>query len=372
MEPENMEMTNTTTNDHKLFVPARGEVYTLPNEGNHIKEKVLAGIGAFAVTGLVAVSTFAYWQAPKEDEQVLAVVPKILESVPQPPETPNPFSELSIDAKSAIVYDINQETVLYGLREKEQFPLASLTKLMTALLAVESLDGTKNIAISQHALETEGDSGLLVNESWKICDLVSFTMITSSNDGADALAAAVGSLLQVTTDETVPEYVKVDSFVKRMNTRAKELGLSNTKYANATGLDVGGRGGGVGTAEDISKLLTYIWEHEPHAIAHTDEYTRDFISEDGFLHSAKNTNDYVGIYPGLQGSKTGYTDLAGGNLAIVFDAGLDHPVAIVVLGSTREGRFSDVDTLVDATYEYVTSGWYEYDLLTAGSTSKIQ
>ncbi len=113
--------------------------------------------------------------------------------------------------------------------------------------------------------------------------------------------------------------------------------------------------------------MSYIWENEPGAIAYTDEYKRDFISEDGFLHPAENTNEYVNTIPGLQGSKTGYTELAGGNLAIVFDAGLDHPIAIVVLGSTLEGRFEDVDALVEATYSYVSSGWYEYDKI-AGST----
>ncbi|KKS29042.1 MAG: Serine-type D-Ala-D-Ala carboxypeptidase [Parcubacteria group bacterium GW2011_GWA2_43_11] len=355
--------------DHTLYIPARAENETVKYEGNHVKEKIFAMIGAFAVTGLVAVSAVAYWQ-PKEKKEVTAVVPVLIENVPKPPDTVNPFQTLDIEAKSAVVYDIYQNTVLYGLREQEQMPLASLTKLMTALVATETLDQQKNIAISQFALETEGDSGFLVNESWNIRDLISFTMVTSSNDGADALAAAAGSLFE-STPSTSPEYAKVDAFVKKMNSRAHELGLQNTTYVNATGLDEGYRNGGVGTAQDMSTLMTYIWEHEPQAILHTDMYSHEYVSSDGFLHSALNTNEYVNTIPGLQGSKTGYTDLAGGNLAIVYDAGLNHPIVIVVLGSSREGRFSDVDTLVDATYEYIASGWYEYDLLTAGSTSKI-
>ena len=355
--------------DHTLYIPARAENETVKYEGNHVKEKIFAMIGAFAVTGLVAVSAVAYWQ-PKEKKEVTAVVPVLIENVPKPPDTVNPFQTLDIEAKSAVVYDIYQNTVLYGLREQEQMPLASLTKLMTALVATETLDQQKNIAISQFALETEGDSGFLVNESWNIRDLISFTMVTSSNDGADALAAAAGSLFE-STPSTSPEYAKVDAFVKKMNSRAHELGLQNTTYVNATGLDEGYRNGGVGTAQDMSTLMTYIWEYEPQAILHTDMYSHEYVSSDGFLHSALNTNEYVNTIPGLQGSKTGYTDLAGGNLAIVYDAGLNHPIVVVVLGSSREGRFSDVDTLVDATYEYIASGWYEYDLLTAGSTSKI-
>src|SRR3989339_278612 len=113
--------------DHTLYIPARAENETVKYEGNHVKE-----------------------------------------NVPKPPDTVNPFQTLDIEAKSAVVYDIYQNTVLYGLREQEQMPLASLTKLMTALVATETLDQQKNIAISQFALETEGDSGFLVNESWNI------------------------------------------------------------------------------------------------------------------------------------------------------------------------------------------------------------
>ena len=68
----------------------------------------------------------------------------------------------------------------------------------------------------------------------------------------------------------------------------------------------------------------------------------------GAYHEAFNTNELVGDIPNLLGSKTGFTDLAGGNLTIAFDAGFDRPIIITVLGSTREGRFDDVATLIAA------------------------
>ena len=68
----------------------------------------------------------------------------------------------------------------------------------------------------------------------------------------------------------------------------------------------------------------------------------------GSLLTATNTNDYISI-PGLIGSKTGFTDLAGGNLAVIYDAGLNHLIAVVVLNSSRQGRFSDVEALVQLT-----------------------
>ena len=72
------------------------------------------------------------------------------------------------------------------------------------------------------------------------------------------------------------------------------------------------------------------------------------------MHHVINTNDLVDQIPGMIGSKTGYTDLAGGNLVLLVDIGIDHPIAIAVLGSTRDERFSDVKKLIDATTNSIT------------------
>ena len=69
---------------------------------------------------------------------------------------------------------------------------------------------------------------------------------------------------------------------------------------------------------------------------------------------AVNTNERIADIPGLIGSKTGFTRLAGGNLVIAYDAGLNRPIVIAVLGSTRKGRFSDVTTLINATAHVLT------------------
>jgi len=332
---------------------------------SHTKERALAFLVAFTATGLLVFGTIFYWNIKPIKTVHTTVVEKIKENIPQPPPSPNPFFALELRAKSAIVYDVNEQRVLYGLNEKKQLPLASLTKLMTALLASESMNEKSTIVITPDALNTEGDSGLLANELWDIHDLISFTLISSSNDGADALAASLGSLWQ-STPEVAKGTDTVKSFVKKMNEHAKEIGLEKTQFMNPTGLDVPD-GGGLGSAEDVSKLLTYIWQNYPQTLLHTDESGKTFISENGFLHSVENTNEIVNTIPGLIGGKTGYTDLAGGNLAVMYDAGLNHPIVVVVLGSTREGRFSDVQKLVNATAEYNLSGWAEYEKI-AGST----
>jgi D-alanyl-D-alanine carboxypeptidase (penicillin-binding protein 5/6) len=201
---------------------------------------------------------------------------------------------------------------------------------------------------------------LFANETWKLKDLISFVLMTSSNDGADALAVAVGMADDTATSSSAGK--AIDTFVNAMNAKVRDLKLNDTAFTNPTGLDeVGGSYGGEGTASDMAKITAYAWEYFPEILTDSAELQRTYISEDGFTHEAKNTNKQVYSYTGLLGSKTGYTDYAGGNLAVVYDAGLDHPIVIVVLGSTLEGRFTDVKALIDATAEYMESGWYVYE-----------
>ena len=357
---------------HLLVVPSRGdEEYSVLYEGNHVKEKTMAVLGAIALTGLVAMTMLfdiPFVSSSEEEVVSVAVASKIIESTPKPPTVADPYDNISLKAHAAIVYDVHRDVVLYGLKETQQLPLASLTKLMTALLAVETFGEHENVAVPSYALQTEGDSGLFATETWNVRDLISFTMLTSSNDGAESLAAAAGAVWSATPMLEGDED-EVELFVKKMNKRAGELGLLQTRYTNPTGLDEEVTGG-LGSAEDMAQLLTYIWEHEPEAIAFTNELERDFVSEDAFVHKAENTNEHVNGIQGLIGSKTGYTDMAGGNLAVMYDAGMDHPVVVVVLGSTLEGRFEDVEKLIDATYAYVETGWYDYSMNVAGATPK--
>lgn len=330
--------------------------------------RIALGLSGMVTAGVISLaivfgsSTTFTGPVVAHEEVVTATIPPV-----QRPDVANPFARLELTAKSYIVYDVQASKTLFGHNAEKVRPLASLTKLMTSLVAIETADPAMRLAIEEYAIDTEGDSGLFANETWTLRNLVAFTMLTSSNDGADALAASVGGLLS-SSPETLPSYERVDLFVDKMNARAQELGLSSTKYRNATGLDEpAGRLGGEGSAEDMAKLIAYAWQHAPESVAHTGETQRTFVSEDGFVHPARNTNEYVYSTPGMLASKTGYTDMAGGNLAILYNSGLDHPIAVVVLGSTVDGRFSDVQQLVDATYEYIESGWYDYEV--AGSTS---
>ncbi len=229
----------------------------------------------------------------------------------------NAFENTKVTAESAFVWDVKAGRVLFNKNADEILPLASMTKLMTALVAYELLDATDTVSISVDAIKTSGDSGLKDGESFSVRDLTDLTLITSSNDGAAALGAATGKALDPTADPT-------KLFVEAMNIRAEELGLSNTHFDNATGLDLSPtEAGAYGTARDIAFLMEYVITHYPDVVALTRVDVTTINNDAGEYHLAKNTNEIVDSIDGLIASKTGFTELAGGNLVVAFEAGLD-------------------------------------------------
>lgn len=263
------------------------------------------------------------------------------------------FTTLSLESKAVFVWDVTNQKPLFAYNEESQLPLASLTKLMTALVTARHLTKDDVIIIEAESLKEEGDDGLLAHEEWTLRDLIDYTLVASSNDGADALASAVGGAEAVrgsNNGETSEEI-----FVEEMNALAGELGLTQTYFVNETGLDTTIQSSGsYGSARDMAKLLEYILRHNPTLTEATVYPSLTIESESKFIHTATNTNDTIGNIPGLIASKTGFTDLAGGNLVVAFDAGIAHPIIVSVLGSSMDGRFHDIEQLVHATLTYLT------------------
>lgn len=257
-----------------------------------------------------------------------------------------PFEDIKITAKAAYVWDINNQKALYKKDEAAVLPLASITKLMTALVAQEVLDESAPINIEELSIRQDGDSGFTQGEVFNRLSLSDLVLMSSSNDGAFALAAAAGNILTPNTG--------ANTFVHAMNIRAKEIGLNESTFKNPTGLDISPtEGGAYGSARDMAFLMEYIVLNEPDLLTFTREDQARVYSESGQYHDAENTNYYISKIPGLIGSKTGYTTLAGGNLVIAFNAGLNRPIAAVVLGSTQQERFTDIVKLVEEAQKYV-------------------
>ncbi len=247
----------------------------------------------------------------------------------------NPFVVPILEAQSAYVYDVKEGRMVYDKNGNDVRPLASITKAMTVFTALDFYSSTSSIIIGKQALSSEGDTGLMLGEVWKFNDLLNFTMLTSSNDGAVALASSA---------------VDEEQFIRRMNEKASMIGLSTLRFNNETGLDLNGAAsGGYGSAKDVAVLFASILETAPKVLEITryDDYS--FTSQSGITHHSSNTDTAVNKIPGILASKTGFTDLAGGNLVIAFDVEIGHPIVVAVLGSSYSGRFDDVVALASST-----------------------
>lgn len=260
------------------------------------------------------------------------------------------FGEVALLAQAAYVYDIRNDKTLFAKNENITLPLASLTKVMTALVALETLPAKAVITIRADALNQEGDTGLRVGERWLLSDLARFMLVSSSNDAAEAIALAVSSIISPDADDT-------DPFIRLMNEKSAALLLGSASFSNATGLDTADLSatGGRASVKHMTAISVELLRRFPDVFTTTSASRISVESLDGFVHTAKNTNVATGNTQLLFASKTGFTDLAGGNLSIVFEASPGRPIAITVLGSTESGRFADVEKLIRATMRYITS-----------------
>jgi D-alanyl-D-alanine carboxypeptidase len=270
-----------------------------------------------------ALSVVMYAEPAMAEPSLIACAP----AVPAP----------TLTAQAAIALDVSSGTVFFEKNSLTQLPLASLTKLMTALLALEARTPDGIVVIDRDALSPEGASGLRVGESWRVVDLAGFTLTESSNDGARALM--LGSLEALGV--SAPEFPEV------MNKRARALGMGQTYFLNETGLDVSSTtAGAYGSARDIAIMLAHT-AHTRGLIGLSTSPEQTFYSLEGHTHTAKNTSLLAASYASSLVSKTGFTDLAGGNLAFMYEPIPGRPLALVVLGSTRDERERDVATLAN-------------------------
>lgn len=313
----------------------------MENNNDTISYKLLA-FNAFLVAGIVMMVFVIYDSIQKPIVEAKKEIQKNIVDA-------KIFDNVNVLAKAVYIYDINDHKIIYQRNEQAQLPLASLTKLMTALTAIELAPKNAKITIRKEFLAEEGDSGLKDGEVWDLNKLVDFSLIVSSNDGVRSVASVIGATLSNTKDYSMGRA----DFIKKMNEKAVSIGMKQTYFLNESGLDQNSsQAGAYGSAEDISKLLEYMMVHNPEILEATKLSVEDIASESK-IHNAQNTNIDIGKIPNLIASKTGYTNLAGGNLAVAFDASVGRPVIIVVLGSTQDGRFTDVLELANTTMQYI-------------------
>ncbi len=262
------------------------------------------------------------------------------------------FGTVVLEAKAAYVFDATQKKVLYEKNGDQPLPLASLAKIMTAITALDAALPTDQIQIAPLAIWEEGDSGLVPNETWQLSDILSFMLVTSSNDAAAAVAISTEKKLSGTATTTAA----VPYFLESMNAKAEALGLSTLHFTDPTGLDQDRmHPGAVGSARDVAALFQYGLANHYDIFKASGQKSITVHSMNVVPYDAINTNKYLDAFAHVIASKTGYTLLAGGNLVVAFETSTGHQITAVVLGSSPTGRFTDMALLGKATEEYVTN-----------------
>lgn len=205
---------------------------------------------------------------------------------------------ITLTSPSAILCEASTGQVIFEKNADERRPVASVNKVMTILLTLEAVDEGRvsledQVTVSPRAASMGGSQAFLdAGERYKLSELLKTVIVASANDSAVALAEHLAG-----TEE---------SFVRLMNTRAEELGLTNTHYANCTGLPAQGH---YTTARDVAKLSAQLDLH-PIYYRYSTIWMDEIKHRGGRVTSLTNTNRLIRFYPGCDGYKTGSTNEA--------------------------------------------------------------
>lgn len=248
--------------------------------------------------------------------------------------------QLNEKAGIAVFFDKKGEkNILYQKNIKEKLPIASLTKLMTAIIVFDNYDLDKVVEISKSAVDTPEEVGrLIVGEKISIWGLLNLALLVSSNDAAQALAEVIG-----------PE-----KFVEMMNKKTQEIGLFNTHFSDAHGLS----NGNYSTAEDLVLLTQYSIIHYPQIWKILRERQMTIIGTDSLgreiVHSPNNTNKLLGE-DYVFGGKTGYTNEAGDTMILAMNSPgiVEGDIVLVLLGLGVAERIPRTKNF----YDWVRWGW---------------
>lgn len=249
------------------------------------------------------------------------------------------LTDLGLTSKSALLLEEDTGTILYEQNSHEALPPASVTKVMTLLLIYEGerdgkFDWTDTVQVSEHAASMGGSQVFLEEgETQTAADMTKSIAIASANDAAVAMAEFLAG--------------SEEAFVQKMNERAKELGMEDTNFVNACGLDTEGH---VSSAYDIALMSRELMENFPEI----KEYTTTW--QDSIIHKTRrgketfgltNTNKLIQWYDGATGLKTGST----GNALYCLSGTAERDgmglIAVVMAAPDYKVRFREVMQLLD-------------------------
>ena len=264
-------------------------------------------------------------------------------------------AETSISAKAAALYEPETKTFIYEKNGDERLPMASTTKIMTALVAIERENLDKQIAVDERAVGVEGSSAYLrANEIFTLKELLYALMLQSANDAAEAIAYAIAG--------------SIDAFADLMNQKAISLGLSNTNFTNPHGLDDDDH---YTTAKDLAVIsacaLTY-----PEFSEIVSSKTKK-VEKNGITRLFVNHNKLLTRYNGCVGVKTGFTKKSGRSLV---SAAERDGVTLICVTIDAPNDWSDHEKLLDLGFSstekktILSTDSFEYSLPVLNSESE--
>ncbi|QJC89178.1 D-alanyl-D-alanine carboxypeptidase DacF [Bacillus inaquosorum] len=257
-------------------------------------------------------------------------------------------SELAHEAKSAVLIERDTGKVLYNKNSNERLAPASMTKIMTMLLIMEALDEGKikmsdKVRTSEHAASMGGSQIFLEpGEEMTVEEMLKGIAIASGNDASVAMAEFISG--------------SEEEFVRKMNKKAKELGLKNTSFNNPTGLTEEGH---YSSAYDMAIMAKELLKYESITkfTGTYEDYLRENTDKKFWL---VNTNRLIKFYPGVDGVKTGYTGEAKYCLTASAKKGNMRAIAVVFGASTPKDRNAQVTKMLDFAFsQYETHPLYK-------------
>ena len=250
------------------------------------------------------------------------------------------FSNLNINSKSAIVIDRESKRILYSKNINEKCAMASTTKIMTCIIALESAKLDEIIIVSKEAAMVGGSTiGLSTGDKITMIDLIYGLMLCSGNDAAMQIAITLGN--------------DTEGFSKIMNKKAKEIGLINTNFVTPHGLDDINH---YTTAFELAILTDYALTNKQFAqIVNTKSKN---ITINGKTVNISNTNELLGYLNGVNGVKTGYTSKAGRCLVISCKRNNMNLISVVLGADTKKDRTRDSIRIL----EYAFKNYSQIDL----------
>ncbi|CAK7016355.1 D-alanyl-D-alanine carboxypeptidase family protein [uncultured Tissierella sp.] len=262
--------------------------------------------------------------------------------------------DLNVNAKSALLMDVNTGAIIYKLNENDRLAPASITKVMTLLLGMEAIDSgriklTDKVMVSEHASKMGGSTVFLeAGEAQTVEDLFRAIAIRSANDASVALAEHIAG--------------SEDIFIKMMNEKAKSLGMENTKFYNCSGLPNENH---YVSAYDVAlmskELLKYDRVHEWLTTYMTDMQVGKTKSS---TQTMVNTNRLIKEYEGANGIKTGSTNEAGFCLSASAKRGNLQLIAVIMGANNSKLRFDEAKRMLDY-------GFANYDSISIGKKGDI-